>query len=476
MNNLAGVLIRFRKEPVAVVADIKLMFHQCFVPSDDQRFLRFLWWPKGDTSQPAQVYAMTVHLFGATSSPSVVGFCMRKTADDHESTFSETAINTLRRSFYVDDMLRSVPSVECAQKLIPEMKSLLDKGGFKLTKFISSHRDVIDVVPEDDRAKSLQELSIEDNELPQESALGLKWNVEGDYFTYSLNLEDKPATRRGLLATTASLYDPLGLVAPVVLVPKLIQQDLCRKQLGWDDEIPSEAAAEINKWKSSTAELSNLKITRCFQVGPSSNSDRELHVFSDASEFAYGAAAYLKVTSDAGVQVSLVMGKSRVAPIKTVSIPRLELTAALVAAKLARFIQDESDFSELPVFFWTDSMTVLRYIRNVSTRFKIFVAHRVQQIQDLSEVSAWNYVPTDKNPADHASRGFSPSDTSKLKFWLNGPSFLKEETKYPRLFEEPTSESSELEVRQVCIAEAVVDLDVFICHFSSINRLRRAVC
>ena len=152
--------------------------------------------------------------------------------------------------------------------------------------------------------------------------------------TYSLNLEDKPATRRGLLATTASLYDPLGLVAPVVLVPKLIQQDLCRKQLGWDDDIPSEAAAEISKWKSSTTELSNLKITRCFQVGPSSNSDRELHVFSDASEFAYGAAAYLKVTSDAGVQVSLVMGKSRVAPIKTVSIPELELTA-----KLARFIQ-----------------------------------------------------------------------------------------------------------------------------------------
>ena len=119
-------------------------------------------------------------------------------------------------------------------------------------------------------------------------------------------------------------------------------------------------------------------------------------------------------------------------------------------------------------------MTVLRYIPNVFTRFKIFVAHRVQQIQDLSEVSAWNYVPTDKNPADNASRGFSPSDTSKLKFWLNGPSFLKEETKYPRLFEEPKSENSELEIRQVCIAEAVVDLDVFICDFSSINRLRRA--
>ena len=123
-------------QPVAVVGDIKLMFHQCFVEDKDQRFLRFLWWPKGDTTKSAQVHAMTAHLFGATSSPSVVGFCMRKTADDNESAFSETAIDTLRRSFYVDDMLRSVPTVEAAKKLIPEMKSLLDKGGFKLTKFI----------------------------------------------------------------------------------------------------------------------------------------------------------------------------------------------------------------------------------------------------------------------------------------------------------------------------------------------------
>ena len=476
LNSLAGVLIRFRKEPVAVVGDIKAMFHQCSVTHSDKRYLRFLWWPKGDTSQPAQVHAMTVHLFGATSSPSVVGFCMRKTADDFESSFSDTAIDTLRRSFYVDDMLRSVPSVDAAKKLIPEMKSLLDKGGFKLTKFISSHRDVIDTISEDDRAKSLQALNIEDNVLPQESALGLKWNVEGDFFTYTVNLQEKPPTRRGLFATTASLYDPLGLVAPVVLVPKLIQQELCRQQLDWDDEISPDIVAEIIKWKASTHELSSLKIPRSFQVGPSFESDRELHVFSDASEFAYGAAAYLKVTSENGVTVSLVIRKSRVAPIKSLSIPRLELTAALVAAKLAKFIQDECDYNELPVFFWSDSMTVLRYLRNVSTRFKVFVAHLIQQIQELSDVSAWNYVPTDKNPADHASRGFHPSNSAKLAIWLNGPSFLQQETKYTRLFEEPPSKSDELEVRQSCLMESVVDLHVFIGHFSSLKRLFKAVC
>ena len=170
------------------------------------------------------------------------------------------------------------------------------------------------------------------------------------------------------------------------------------------------------------------------------------------------------------------MGKSRVAPIKSLSIPRLELTAALVAAKLAKFIQDECDYSELPVYFWSDSMTVLRYLRNVSTRFKVFVAHRVQQIQELSDVASWNYVPTDKNPADHASRGFHSSDTAKLKMWLAGPPFLQEETKYNRLFEEPQNKTEELEVRQSCLAESVVDLHVFIGHFSSLKRLLKAVC
>jgi hypothetical protein len=370
LNNLAGVLLRFRKEPVAVIGDIKLMFHQCFVLPDNQRFLRFLWWPKGDVSQPPKVHAMKVHLFGGKSSPSVVNFCMRKIADDNETDFSEIAIDTLRRSFYMDDMIRSVDSIQAAKSLIPEMQDLLAKGGFKLGKFMSTHREVIDTVPEDLRAKSLQELNIEDSTLPQESALGLQWNVEGDYFTYTIHLQDKPATRRGLLATTASLYDPLGLVAPVTLVPRLIQQELCRLQLDWDDAVPNEKVELISQWKAATASLSSVQLPRCYQPGPSKDSDRELHIFSDASEFAYGVAAYLKVTSDDGVFVTLLLGKSRVAPLKTISIPRLELTAATLAAKMSRFIRDELDFDDLPMFFWSDSMTVLCYVRNVSTRFR----------------------------------------------------------------------------------------------------------
>ena len=292
---------------------------------------------------------MHVHLFGGKSSPSVVNYCMKKTADDHESKYSELAISTLRRSFYMDDMISSVKSVDDAKVLIPEIEKLLQEGGFDLGKFISTSREVIETVPEEKRAKSLQNLDINDCSLPQESALGLKWNVENDYFTYSVNLQDKPMTKRGLLSTTASLYDPLGLVAPVLLVPKLIQQDMCRRNLEWDDDLPETSIDEFCQWKEATSALSNLRIPRCFQSGPSDGCQFELHLFCDASEFAYGAVVYLKVVSTSGVFISLVLCKSRVAPLKSVSIPRLELTAATVAARMSRFLCEELDESTCPL-------------------------------------------------------------------------------------------------------------------------------
>ena len=442
---------------------------------DDRRFLRFLWWPAGDTSLKPRVHAMKVHLFGGKSSPSVVNYCIRKIAEDNVEKFSELAIDTLRRAFYMDDMIKSVSLVKEARDLVSEMQALFQAGGFELSKFISTSRDVIESVEESKRAKSLQNMNIHDSTLPQESTLGLGWNVQGDFLTYSVNLEEKPLTKRGLLATTASLYDPLGLVAPVLLVPKLMQQELCRQELDWDDAIPEAISKKFCKWRDETVALSNLQIRRCFQDGPSRESDRELHIFTDASEIAYGAAAYLKVTTETGVHVSLMMDKSRVAPLKAISIPRLELTAATVGAKLSRFILDELDVDDISVHFWTESMTVLRYLRNVATRFKIFVAHRVQQIQDVSDVNAWNYVPSEKNPADLPSRGISPIEDDKLKFWLGGPQFLRENTEYTRLFEEPINAQSDLEVRCTCATEVLADADDIIHRYSSARKLKKAV-
>ena len=478
MNNLAGVLIRFRREQVAVVADIQAMFHQCQVTTEDQRYFRFLWWPGGDLKQASAVFCMTVHLFGATSSPSVAGFCMKKTADDNETDFTDTAIDTLRRAFYVDDMLRSVATVDEACALVKEMKELLGRGGFNLTKFLSSERDVVKVVPEEDKAKQWQK-DLGDSALPTESALGLKWDVETDSFIYETQLADpepRTLTKRTLLSKTASLYDPLGFVGPVLLVPRLIQQELCKRQLDWDDEVPQDLLSNALKWIDSVTELGDLKIKRCIKPpGTTDQGHFELHTFCDASEVGYGAVVYARYEAQGQVKVSFLFGKSRVAPLQLVSVPRLELTAAVLACRCYKFIMEELDLTPKECYFWTDSQTVLKYLENTSSRYKTFVAHRIAEIHAATKPSQWCYVPTSQNPADLASRGVWPQEQDKLKFWIQGPSFLQSDDKdYRNMFSCPEPVKLELEVK-AANAERVNLTDQLIHRYSDYHRLCKAV-
>nr|XP_046229927.1 uncharacterized protein LOC124050970 [Scatophagus argus] len=160
-NTLLGVLLRFRQEPVAVMGDIEGMFHQVKVPKQDVDFLRFLWWSDGDTNQPLAEYRMTVHLFGAVSSPSCANFALKQTADDNEGKCTTEVLNTIRHNFYVDDCLKSVPNESQAICLVKELKSVCATGGFKLTKWISNSRAVLASVPAEERAKEVKDLDLE---------------------------------------------------------------------------------------------------------------------------------------------------------------------------------------------------------------------------------------------------------------------------------------------------------------------------
>ena len=429
-------------------------------------------------SKEAKVYCMTVHLFGATSSPSVAAFCMKKTANDNKTSVSKEAVETLEGAFYVDDMLQSTATEGQALSLCREMVELLAKGGFRLTKFLSTSRSVLAGIPEDERAKSVKLIDL-DASLPQESALGLQWSVEDDCFTYKVDFEIKPLTKRGLLSMTASLYDPLGFVGPVALVPKLTQQELCRRQLEWDDQVPEDLTGGVEKWLKSLPLLDKVKIPRCIRPKVQSTEEGrlELHCFSDASEFAYGAAVYCRYVVEGTAVVSLLMAKSRVAPLKLVSIPRLELTAALVSCKLQKFVVEELDRQPDVIHFWTDSTTVLRYLENRSARYKTFVAHRVLAVQQMSEVKQWHYVPTKVNPADHASRGIWANEDDKMKTWLQGPEFLRDDVEdYGKVFPEPGTAEHELEIRvNLMDAELSKPSTRLLERYSSYHRLCKAV-
>ena len=422
-NNLVGVLTRFREEPVALIADIEAMFYQVRVPPSDCDALRFLWWPEGNLSGEPVEYEMRVHLFGGASSPSCANFALKKTAKDNQTDFSPKVIETVERNFYVDDCLKSVGREDEAVDLARQLRELLARGGFKLTKWLSNSRKVMESLPESERASILKSLDF--NSWAVERALGVQWNISSDQFGFKIVIKDRPATRRGILSIVSSIYDPLGFAAPFIFQAKLILQDLCRKRLDWDEEIPEEFLKRWQAWLQELPKLEQLAVDRCFKTADLDEvQTAELHHFADASQHGYGAVTYLKVEDKNGnSKCSFVMGKSRLAPIKPVTIPRMELSAAVVATKLDKITRQELSIPVDRSFFWTDSTCVLRYIESQDKRFQTFVANRVAAIHNASSPSQWMYVNTELNPADDASRGVQ---ADSLERWIEGPEFLRQ--------------------------------------------------
>ncbi|KAL9989490.1 hypothetical protein ACROYT_G004049 [Oculina patagonica] len=282
-NSLVGVLSRFREDHVALMSDVEAMFHQVRVRPSDCDALRFLWWPDGNLDNQPEEYQMMVHLFGGASSPSCANFALKRTAEDNKEGFEPQTIETVKRNFYVDDCLKSVESEDKAIRLAKELRELLAKGGFKLTKWLSNSRKVIESLPESERAAQVKTLDFD--KLPVERALGVQWNVASDQFGFSIVIKDRPATRRGILSIVSSVYDPLGFAAPFILSAKLILQDLCRNKYGWDDKIPDEYLQRWQAWLQELPNLEQLTIQRCFKsLDLGEIASCQLHHFSDASQ------------------------------------------------------------------------------------------------------------------------------------------------------------------------------------------------
>ena len=479
MNSIVGVLLRFRQEQVALVADIEAMFHQVKVRDEDCSVLRFLWWPGGDLEQEPREYCMTVHLFGATSSPSCAAFALKRTAEDNAEDFSDTAVHSVQRNLYVDDLLKSVKDASEGIKLSAELRDILSRGGFRLTKWLSNSKEVMESIPEEEKARPPESISFE-KQMHLERTLGVQWNLKDDKFVFDVHLKEQPITRRGILSVASSLYDPLGFVAPVILIPKLILQQICRQGCQWDEMVPEKEARKWKEWLHDLHKLSNVAIERCVKPPDLKTPyQTELHVFSDASEMAYGAAAYVKIYDKEGnSKCSLVLGKSRLAPIKTMSIPRLELSAAVTAVRLYQLLRDEFDIKIDKRYFWTDSTIVLGYVRNKSKRFKTFVANRLAMIHELTTPDDWRYVPTNENPADLASRGIHPSETSKLRTWHSGPAFLQQGCYEWPAEENCTSVSDDdIEVKREATVNAIHETSVvesLFNKYSDWHKLQRA--
>ncbi|XP_045076512.1 uncharacterized protein LOC121564685 isoform X2 [Coregonus clupeaformis] len=390
-NTLVGVLCKFRKGPIAIMCDVERMFHQFHVRPEDQDYLRFLWWENGDLMSPPSTFRMKVHLFGTASSPGCANFGLKHLAAKGRDQFNQNAVKFIQRNFYVDDGLVSVTSDAEAIQLIKEARGLCSTGKLRLHKFVSNSKHVLKSIPKEECAESVKNLDMALGEPLMERALGVQWCVSSDDFQLRVTVKEHPLTRRGVLSTVASIYDPLGFVAPVILLGKQILQQLCRDKAGWDEPLSEELKTQWESWLQDLQNLSNVRIRRCYI--PANFIDvkqYELHHFSDASVTGYWECTYLRtINTNGDVHCSLVMGKARVAPTKVTTIPRLELSAAVVAARTSVVLRKELEIDGLQEHFWTDSKVVLGYINNDARRFHVFVANRIQRIKSTTDSKQW---------------------------------------------------------------------------------------
>ncbi|XP_072940691.1 uncharacterized protein [Epargyreus clarus] len=478
LASLIKILFGFREKKIAVTADIEEMFLRVKIRSEDQPAQMFLW--RDESSEAPRKYKMTSMIFGASSSPYLAHSVRNKNAADYEEGYPEAA-RAIRERHYMDDYLDSFQSEEEAIKVIRDVIHVHEQASFNLRGWNSNSPAVLASIPDTKKSKNV---NVQLTTHQSEKTLGLRWNPSEDTIGFNTDIKRVPTevkcqqrapTKREALSAVMSIYDPLGLVSQYTITGKILLQQLWVKKVGWDEELPREEAEEFQQWVAGLQDISNLALPRCYSRDMTPSSELQLHIFNDASEQAYATTAYWRIThKDGTVEVVQVMGKAKVAPLKLLTIPRLELQAALIGARMASTILKEHEWKPGRVYYWTDSKTVLHWIRNDKKKYTPFVAHRLAEIGELSQVEDWRWVPTADNVADDATRIETKKITGADR-WFTGPSFLSlPEEEWPT---EATSSDTSEEAAYTITTDDITDRMGClpdITRFSAYRRLIRA--
>jgi len=452
-NDLVDVIVRWRLYAYVFTADVEKMFRQIIVHPEDRNYQMILWSRQPD--EPPDSYQLSTVTYGTTCAPFLANRVMRQLADDEESRFPEAA-KIVRRNMFVDDVLRGGDSVKEAQERSEQVDRLLAAGGFNLQKWTSNEEKVLSSI-ESRRKINVRKLL---EELPTQTcrALGLSGDPHSDAFVFRLNKDSVNAmegsTKRSVLSLSAKLFDPIGWLAPITITAKIFLQKLWRTTLGWDDPLPQSLLAEWKKFAGNLARAEAISIPRWLRTDASSAV--QLHGFSDASQDAIAAVVYLRMMeSDFTAQCSLVMAKTKVAPLKKTTIARLELSAAVLLSQLVDRCRKILDMQDVATHLWSDSSVTLTWIAGQPSRWKEYVANRVELIHDLMPNARWHHVPGVENPTDIASRGSTPEQLLQNPSWWKGPSWLAEHSTSWPISDPQLPASVNLEERSPVVSSVV---------------------
>lgn len=420
-EDLRYLVMRWRLKPVCFATDIQKMYRMILVKEDDADLQRILW--RKSMDEEVEEYRLMRVTFGTASAPYLAVKTIMQLAEDEGKDHPEAA-KTIKEDFYVDDCLSGGYTDKEALELAKRIKDILKRGGFILQKWASNSKYFLDNIESEEET-----LKINKQKESVIKILGLYWNLESDSFQYQFKLPhlSEIITKRNILADIQRLFDPLGWLGAAIIQAKILIQKLWVERLDWDEYVGDSLKEEWLEIRNSFDNLQEVKVKRWIKTENKDLHNISIHGFSDASNAAYCAVIYYRVeTNDGKIETGIIASKTRVSPLKPVSIPRLELCAAVLLARLLTQVRVAMRIPIERVYAWTDSSVVLSWLCGDPLRWKVFVSNRVVEILDNLGNAHWFHVKSKENPADIGSRGLELKGLIRNKLWWEGPEWLKE--------------------------------------------------
>lgn len=416
-KDIVAILIAWRFKRFACSSDIEKMYRQIWIHPSQRMFQKILW--RNKQSEQIREYQLSTVTFGMANAPYLAIRTLFQLANDSENEFP-IAANLIRNNFYVDDGMFGADSIGELCEQYTSLKKVLGSGGFNLRKWSTNCAKLREIIPERDLENPINKI---DNSV---KTLGISWVTTSDTLQVNVMIKSTKnvSTKRELLSQMASLYDPLGWLAPTILKAKMLMQSVWLLRIDWDDQLPSELIGEWIKIRTQLIEIGHFEVPRWLLT--TDCADIELHAFCDASQKGMAAVVYVRTIHNEKVAVSLLVSKYKVAPIKQLTIPRLELSAAHILSKLVKKVLESTDTKFSKICLYSDSRVTLDWINGNPKRWRTFVANKVIKINENVTKDHWNHVPTKVNPADCASRGLYPNELKIHDMWWNGPEFLRQ--------------------------------------------------